>query len=208
MTVTRADDLAARVRDAAGDKPRFMIGIAGPPGSGKSTLAEQLAERLREAGDTATVVPMDGFHYDDAVLDRLGLRSRKGSPPTFDCAGFEVLLKRLKAREADVAIPVFDRSMELARAGAEIIGDATRFLVIEGNYLLLRDKPWSRLKPLFDLTVFLDVPVEELDRRLVARWDFYGRPRDEARRWIDGNDLPNVRAVIGGSVAADIVISQ
>ncbi|MGL4489831.1 MAG: nucleoside triphosphate hydrolase [Rhizobiaceae bacterium] len=190
--------------ERAASKSRFMIGIAGPPAAGKSTTAEAVAEALRSQGETAVVVPMDGFHYDDAVLDRLGLRSRKGSPPTFDCAGFEVLLTRLRANEPDVAIPVFDRSIELARAGAELISGDVKFLIIEGNYLLLNYAPWSRLKPLFDVTVFLDVPIEELDRRMVARWDFYGRERQSARAWIDGNDMPNIRHVFEHSVAADI----
>ena len=34
--------------------------------------------------DSAAVVPMDGFHYDDAVLTAKGLRQRKGAPETFD----------------------------------------------------------------------------------------------------------------------------
>lgn len=208
MGLNGAVELAARIREAAGNRKRFLIGIAGPPGSGKSTLAEKVSAALQALGERSTVVPMDGFHFDDAVLDRLGLRARKGSPPTFDCAGFEVLLKRLRAREPEVAIPVFDRSMELARAGAELIEAETRFLVVEGNYLLLDSEPWSRLKSLFDLTVFIDVPIDELDRRLVARWDFYGRPRDEARRWIDSNDIPNIRTVIDHSVKADITIRQ
>ncbi len=188
----------------AGTKNRVMIGIAGPPAAGKSTTAEAVAEALRNRGESAVVVPMDGFHYDDAVLDKLGLRSRKGAPSTFDVAGFEVLLKRLRAAEPDVAIPVFDRSMELARAGAELVSGDVKFLVIEGNYLLLDYAPWARLKPLFDLTVFLDVPIEELDRRMVARWDFYGRDRQSARAWIDGNDMPNIRHVFEHSVGADI----
>ena len=70
-------------------------------------------------GKTAKVVPMDGFHYDDAVLEARGLRARKGAPDTFDVSGFTHLLNRLRV-EAEVAIPVFDRQMELSRAGAGI----------------------------------------------------------------------------------------
>jgi pantothenate kinase len=184
--------------------PRFIVAFAGPPAAGKSTIAAQIVGALQAKGELASGVPMDGFHYDDAVLETLGMRSRKGSPPTFDVAGFSVLLKRLKAREPDVAIPHFDRSLELSRAAAELVSADTKFLIAEGNYLLLDYAPWTALRPLFDLTVLLDVPVEELDRRLVARWDHYGRDRQEARKWIDSNDLPNIRHVLEHSNVTDI----
>jgi pantothenate kinase len=205
------DDIAGLATLAlarAGTAPRFMIGMAGPPAAGKSTTAEALATAIRAAGETATVIPMDGFHYDDAVLDRLGLRARKGSPPTFDAAGFRVLLERLKARENNIAIPHFDRALELSRAAAELVSADIRFLVIEGNYLLLDEAPWSALRPLFDMTVFLRVPLEELDRRLVARWDHFGREGQAVRKWIDTNDLPNIRHVIDRSAAADVVYTS
>ena len=113
---------------------------------------------------------MDGFHYDDAVLDARDLRSRKGAPETFDAAGFIHLMRRLRT-EPEVAIPIFDRAMELSRAAADVVGPMDRLLVVEGNYLLLDENPWPELAPLFDLTVWIEVPEAELDRRLVARWD-------------------------------------
>lgn len=200
--------LAALVRGRGAGARRFLVALAGPPAAGKSTVADTLADALRTSGETATVIPMDGFHYDDAVLDRLGLRDRKGSPPTFDAAGFKVLVERLKAGEPDVAIPHFDRSLELSRAAAELVSADVKYLVIEGNYLLLDEAPWSALRPLFGMTVYLRVPLEELDRRLVARWDHFGRERQAARQWIDDNDLPNIRHVIEGSAAADVVYTS
>ena len=200
--------LAALVKDRATGARRFLVALAGPPAAGKSTVAQALAEALQSSGETATVIPMDGFHYDDVVLDRLGLRARKGSPPTFDAAGFKVLVQRLKACEPDVAIPHFDRALELSRAAAELVSADIKFLVIEGNYLLIDEEPWSSIRPLFDMTVYLSVPLEELDRRLVARWDHFGRERQAARKWIDGNDLPNIRHVIEGSAAADVVYTS
>ncbi|TIT54219.1 MAG: nucleoside/nucleotide kinase family protein, partial [Mesorhizobium sp.] len=83
------------------------------------------------------------FHFDDIVLERRGLRARKGAPDTFDFGGFETLLKRIRAGEPDIAIPVFDRSMELSRAAAAIVDAETKFILVEGNYLLLDEEPWS-----------------------------------------------------------------
>ena len=196
--------LCSLLLENSANSTRYMVAVAGPPASGKSTTAEHLAEALRAKGESATVVPMDGFHYDNTILDRLGLRSRKGSPPTFDCAGFAALLKRLKSLENNVAIPVFDRSMELARAGAELIPAATKFLIIEGNYLLLNETPWRDLRPYFDLTVSIDVDRQTLENRLYTRWKQYGKSAQEAREWIESNDLPNIRHVLEHNGEADI----
>ncbi|RUW58544.1 nucleoside triphosphate hydrolase [Mesorhizobium sp. M7A.F.Ca.US.008.03.1.1] len=196
--------LAATIFKRAGKANRFIVAIAGPPGSGKSTLSARLHELLPEGA--SEVVPMDGFHYDDAVLERRGLRARKGAPETFDFAGFEALLKRIRAGEADIAIPVFDRSMELSRAAASIVATETKFILVEGNYLLLDEEPWSRLAPLFDFSIFVDVPRNELERRLMERWHGHGRSDEDARAWIASNDLPNIERVLARRSAADLVI--
>lgn len=194
-----ADLIRQRAADGAG---RFIAALAGPPGAGKSTLAEAVVSAL---GSDARVVPMDGFHYDDAILNAWGMRSRKGAPETFDVAGYRHLLSRLR-EEDTVAIPVFDRSLELSRGSADLVTKDHRILVTEGNYLLLNENPWTGLADYFDLTVMIDVPETELDRRLLDRWAFYGKTPEQARAWIDGNDMPNIRRVTRGSRPADFTI--
>lgn len=200
-----AHRLAEEIRARAAGRDRLIAGIAGAPGSGKSTLAETLRQDLAAGGASVAVVPMDGFHFDDALLSARGLLARKGAPETFDVAGFSHLLRRLKARERDVAIPVFDRSIEIARAGAAIVAAETQIILVEGNYLLLDEAPWDGLAGAFDLTVWRDVPVGELERRLVQRWLDHGFPPDRARDKALSNDIPNARRVSAGSRPADIV---
>jgi pantothenate kinase len=199
-------EIAQRLRHQAGPVSRYMVSIAGPPAAGKSTLASQLRDELTKQRESAIVVPMDGFHYDDAILNARGHRARKGAPYTFDVTGFEVLLKRIKAREPDIAIPVFDRVMELSRAGADIITDETKFILVEGNYLLLKSAPWKKLKPLFDFTLYIDVPEAELMRRLMQRWHELGFDEAYAKNWIANNDLPNIREIQANSAKADVVV--
>lgn len=198
--------LARAIFKKAGHKQRFLVAVAGPPAAGKSTLAERLAALFPEA--SAAVVPMDGFHYDDRILIARGLRDRKGAPETFDFHGFEALIRRLRANESDVAIPVFDRSVELSRAGAAVVCQATRFVIVEGNYLLLDEAPWNSLAPLFDASVYLDVPRFELERRLLERWDEHGKTPEEARAWIASNDMPNIDRVMANRREADLVVTE
>lgn len=196
------DALADLIRQRAEDNGagRFLTALAGPPGAGKSTLAAALVTAL---GAGARAVPMDGFHYDDRVLIQRGLRARKGAPETFDAAGFLHLLQRLRD-EDEVAIPLFDRDLEISRAGADIVTPNDRLLIVEGNWLLLDEAPWNAAR--YDLTVFIDVPEAELDRRLLDRWAHFGKTPEDARAWIDGNDLPNIRRCIAGSRGADVAI--
>ncbi len=195
--------VAAEIKRRATGPERFLTALAGPPGAGKSTLAAQLVDAL---GAGAKAVPMDGFHYDDAVLTARRMRDRKGAPDTFDVPGFLHLLRRLRC-EADVAIPIFDRTLEISRAGAQVVTAADRLLVIEGNYLLLNEVPWVEAAALFDLTVWIAVPECELVRRLQVRWAQHGKTPAAAQAWIDGNDLPNIRQVVAGSKPADLTLN-
>lgn len=197
--------LAAELFRKAAGRDRFLIAVAGAPGAGKSHLAERLVELLSEA--SAAVVPMDGYHYDNAVLSARGLLPRKGAPETFDFAGFETLLQRLRAGGEDVAVPLFDRSADLARAGASVVPAATRFVIVEGNYLLLDEDPWRRLHGLFDWRIFLDVPRSDLARRLVQRWVDHGMSEDAARERAFSNDMANADRVIDRRREPDLVIS-
>lgn len=187
---------------------RLIVAIAGPPGAGKSTISEYLRDAINKGGvGPAVIVPMDGFHLDNAILDERGLRSRKGSPPTFDCAGFAALLERLKNASEDVVIPAFDRTLDLARAGAAIVRADHQILLVEGNYLLLNQEPWTELASFFDMTIFLEVPFSELERRLIQRWLDHGHTEDAARQRALSNDIPNAELVVSSSRDANYIVT-
>ncbi|WP_137128982.1 nucleoside/nucleotide kinase family protein [Rhizobium sp. FY34] len=204
-----ARDLADRLL-AGYSGTRLLAAVAGAPGSGKSTLAEAIVEEInhRQPG-LAAVFPMDGFHFDDAVLSDMGRLAHKGAIETFDAHGFRHMLARLKANEDDrIAVPVFDRALEIARAGGRLIPQATGIIVCEGNYLLMQDEPWDRLKPMFDLTVLVDVDGDELRRRLEQRWAGFGLDAETIRQKLDGNDIPNGMAILARSSEPDIRIQN
>ena len=197
------DDLAMRIAALPMIGQRRLIAVGGAPGSGKSTLAEALVALL---GPGAALVAMDGFHLDNRLLSARRLLPRKGAPETFDAAGFVAAVGRL-GREAAVILPTFDRARDIAIAGAVEVGPEDRTLVIEGNYLLFDAAPWRDLAPLWDLSVWLDVPEEELERRLIARWLDHGLAPDEAAARARGNDLANARRIAAARLPADVTLA-
>ena len=187
---------------------RRIVAIAGAPGSGKSTIAEELDRRLNEIdpGSTA-LLPMDGYHYDDEVLTPRGWQARKGAPHTFDVGGYGAALRRLKANdEATVAVPRFDRDIEIARAGAILIEQSVRLIVTEGNWLLLDDEPWPTLRPWFDRTALVVADMETLEARNRQRWVDYDFTEAAIKAKLEDNDLPNVRLVYEHSAEPDWII--
>jgi pantothenate kinase len=197
-------DLVVRVRRLM-DRPRAVLGISGSPGAGKSTLAERIVAAV---GAEAVVVPMDGFHLHDDELARLGLSDRKGAPDTFDVAGYAALLRRLRTEtEHTVYAPAFDRTRELAVAGAIAVHPWHRLVVTEGNYLLYDAPGWSDVLPLLDESWFVqgdeDVRLERLVRRHIA----HGKPPEAARRWASVSDQANADIVARTRVAADVVVT-
>lgn len=203
-TITSIGELATEVRDRGTSGERYIVAVAGPPGAGKSTLAEALVEALNaDEPGSAALLPMDGYHFDDLVLVPRGLRPRKGAPETFDVAGLVHMLGRLKTNaEGEIAVPIFDRSIEIARAGARMIPASVRYIVLEGNYVLLDEGRWRALHDYYDLTVMIRVPEEELRRRLEARW--INLSPEELLQKLEGNDLPNGRLVMERSIVPDI----
>ncbi len=184
---------------------RHVVAIAGAPASGKSTLAERLASHLNRMGRAARVVPMDGFHLDNAILERRGILDRKGSPDSFDSCGFLHLVKRLK-KETDVVYPIFDRSLDLSIAGAGHLDADCRTVIVEGNYLLYDAPVWRDLANCWDLSVFVDVDPEILKSRLIDRWLSFGLTPAQAIRRAEGNDMPNARLIQQYRLPADLTL--
>jgi len=196
--------LVGRARALPARGQRAVLGICGAPGAGKSTLAAEIAGAL---GESAVLVPMDGFHLANAELERLGRRDRKGAPETFDAAGFVSLLERLRQQTDDVVYaPNFWREIEEPIVGAIAIDRRVPLVVTEGNYLLHDQDPWSRIRPLLDVCWYVEGPEDERLRRLVARHVAFGKPPDEAHEWVRRSDETNARLIEATRGLADLVV--
>ena len=197
-----ADSLADTILQRLVGTQRQLIALAGPPAAGKSTIAEAVLHAVQGRGVAAGSLAMDGFHLDNTVLSDRGLLARKGAPETFDLAGFRAMVERLQGGE-EVIAPTFDRAVDKSIAGSVVIPTAAQVIVVEGNYLLLDEPGWRDLAGFWDQAVFLDVPIDELERRLIERWLSYGLTQEEARARAMSNDIPNARRVVEHCVPAD-----
>lgn len=202
--VSDLTDLARRIDDAASGAARFFLAVAGPPGSGKSTLAQALADRVKLP---SCVVPMDGFHLDNATLSEKCLLPRKGAPETFDLTGFSRLIDDLRTGRTRT-FPVFDRTQDsVVPDGGTVPEDATLY-VFEGNYLLFDEPGWADLNDRWDASVWIDVPDAVLEDRLVRRWRDHGLTEAAARARAQGNDMANARRVKSRVIAPTWSLAQ
>ena len=188
---------------------RIAIGIAGGPGTGKSTLAAEIVTMLNATHPgSAQLVPMDGFHIRHAKLEAMGQTDFKGAPHTFEGAEFVSFLHHLKAAKTAVSGPGYSRKIEDVVEDAFTVGPDVRVLVVEGNYLLLTEGPFAGVKPLLDYAVFIDVPRDLVEARLLRRHAEEGLFSEERNRaHIARNDLPNYDLVCLSQDRADVVIS-
>ena len=182
---------------------RAVVGLAGPPAAGKSWLAEHLVEGLVSRGYSACILPMDGFHLDNSILQARGLLARKGCPATFDVLGFIELVKRAKQSMDDLFVPIFDRRLDRSINAGALIPQGTQFVIVEGNYLFLDQPPWDQLFELFDQRVALTADFETLETRLIQRWLDHGHTQLEATERAMANDIPNAKTVLENSRNVD-----
>jgi pantothenate kinase len=204
--VTTFDDLVARAHRLAGSGDRRILGITGAPAAGKSTLARQLVAAL---GECAVEVGMDGFHLAQRELNRLGRAERKGAPDTFDALGYVALLARLRAAGPDVVYaPEFRRDLEEPIGSAIPVPPTVPLVVTEGNYLLLTDGPWRRIRPLLDEVWFLAPPEDERLARLVSRHRAFGRTEAQAAARAYGSDRANAMLIAPTAARADLVLTD
>ena len=184
---------------------RTILGIAGAPGSGKSTFAAWLQEQFSPG--TAVVVPMDGFHLGNAIIEGTPLRERKGAIDTFDGGGYLSLLRRLARRdEAVVYAPEFRRTLDEPVAASIAVPADVPLVITEGNYLLAGQEPWKEVRAQLDEVWFLETPPALRLQRLVDRHVSFGMDRAAALAWATGPDEANARLIQAGRQAADRII--
>ena len=185
--------------------------LVGAPGTGKSTLAsflERLSRERQSEDDVIRALPMDGYHFSAAYMnvttvERDGkpvlMRDIKGAPETFDV---DLLVDKIReVRQEGTDWNIYDRKIHDVLPDYWSVEDD--ILLIEGNYLLLKDAGWTNVRTLADYSVFLDVPRDILRERLINRKVEGGLSREAAEKFFEFSDARNNERVLNNSAKAD-----
>jgi uridine kinase len=157
-------------------KPPRIIGIVGASGSGKTTVAKELAE---QAGN-ASLMSQDNYYRNLPI----GVDSKHWNfddPAGIDLEQLACDLDRLKHGET-VEGPRYIFSTH-KRAPDTITLTPAPLILVEGLFLFLPE----HLRNVFDLKIFIDLPLETCLKRRVAR-DVVERGRTEETiryRWAE-----------------------
>jgi uridine kinase len=157
-------------------KPPCIIGIVGASGSGKTTVAQELAEL---AGN-ASLMSQDNYYI--SLPDDVDAKNWNFDDPSV--IDLEYLARDLTAlkRGETVQGPRYIFSTH-KRAPDTVTLKPAPLIIVEGLFLFTTE----HLRDVFDLKVFIDLPLETCLERRVAR-DTVERGRTEQeirRRWAE-----------------------
>lgn len=187
-------------------KRRLVVFLSAPPGVGKSTLTGFWQMLSRQDTDLQDLqgLPMDGFHHFNSYLDEHSLRHRKGAPDTFNLGLLQDYLADLKSPFP--RWPSYDRNLHDPQQNA--IEVVSPIVVVEGNWLLLKEPGWQDLIRRCDYSIFIGSYIDYLKERLIARKMRGGVSREDAERFFEQSDGPNVMRVLTNSRKADLTLEM
>ena len=190
---------------------KAIIYIAAPPATGKTMLAQFLEKLSKERIEFTNIrtLGIDGFHYSNAYMDAhfaivdgstIPMKSIKGAPETFDVDALQDKIREVK--QDDTNWPIYDRNIHDVIPDALSVDD-TEIILIEGNYLLLKNPKWTNIRALADYTVFIKADPETLKPRLIERKIKGGKTQNEAEHFYNTSDSKNVELVLNNSAESD-----
>ena len=98
---------------------------------------------------------------------------------------------------ADILWPIYDRNLH------DVVEDQIKvtkdIILIEGNWLLLKQEPWKSMQQYADYKILILAEEEMLKERLISRKEKGGLTREEAVAWYQHSDSKNVTRVLKDS---------
>lgn len=194
-------------------KERLIVFMAAPPAVGKTTLCQFLEHLSKEREDITDIqaIGLDGFHYHSDYINthsamvmgkEIPMKQVKGCPETYDTEKLQEKLSKIKQER--ILWPIYDRKIhDVVEDVIEVSGD---IILIEGNWLLLKEEPWKSMKKFADYTILIRSEEEMLKERLIGRKVKGGLTRKEAEDWYIQSDSVNVRRVLETSMDGDCMM--
>jgi pantothenate kinase len=190
---------------------RLLVYLAASPGVGKSTLASFLEFLSKESEDVQEIqaVGLDGFHFPQEFIKNnvaivegreVPMAEVKGCPETFDLDKLKLKIRALK--NENVKWPIYDRSLHDVVEDQILI--TKDIVLIEGNWLLLKEKGWSELKNYCDFSIFIKAEESMLKDRLIQRKIKGGLSEEAAVNFYLKSDSRNIRRALNNSLEADL----
>lgn len=192
----------------AGYPHRIVAGVCGFPASGKTTMAKQVVGHLNEhyGPGYAAHLPMDGFHYRNARLERDGLDKIKGDISTYDVDGLIEKLGEVRRHgHSTILAPDYVREMHEVCEGAIVIPADARAVVVEGIYIGYMGGTWSKVRALLDVLFYLDISVDVCAERIITRNRAVGRSEEVIKRKL-WNDFDFMKRIINVLREADYIV--
>jgi len=138
----------------------FTVGLAGASGSGKSTLAKRVASRLK-----GHVISMETYAVE---MNHLPLEERAklnyDAPHAIDMQLLESQIRDYASGKA-IDAPIYDFEKHLRLSDQREHVPAKSLLIVEGILAL----HFPQLRPLFDLSIYLEAPDEVCFHRRKVR---------------------------------------
>lgn len=190
---------------------RYLISIAGAPGSGKTTFANIISKEISKFANVI-VLPQDGFHLYRSELQKLinseEAFKRRGAPFTFNPKAFVKLISQLSDHSITLKAPSFDHKLKDPKEDDIIIDNTVDIIIIEGNYVSLKDNEWNKIRNFIDDSWFIQTPESLIRQRIIKRHLEAGISSNEkeAIERTDGNDMINAKYIIENSNPTNVVI--
>ena len=109
-----------------------------------------------------------------------------------------------KIKTEDILWPIYDRNLH------DVVEDQIKvtkdIILIEGNWLLLKQEPWRSMQQYADYKILILAEEEMLKERLVSRKEKGGSSREEAEAWYQNSDSKNVTRVLRDSLQGDLLL--
>ena len=168
-------------------KERIIVFMAAPPAVGKTTLCEFLEYLSKQDQEFTDIqaLGLDGFHYHsdyinshDAIVlgEKVPMKQVKGCPETYDTEKLRQKLEKIKIE--DILWPIYDRNLhDVVENQIKVTKD---IILIEGNWLLLKQEPWKSMQQYADYKILILAEEEMLKERLISRKEKGGLTREEA----------------------------